>query len=80
MALYTILNGSDQQLSNVNAEGVDVDMYSWKRVDLTSAELATLLNGSRPPEVAVMRDTSALDPRVLGIYRDSLLYAAVQSP
>lgn len=47
MADYTIINGSDQQLANVNAGGVDVDAYSYKDgVTLTDGELAALLNGT----------------------------------
>lgn len=47
MADYTIINGSDQQLANVNAGGTDVDAYSYKDgVTLTNTELATLLDGA----------------------------------
>lgn len=58
---YTILNGSDQQLVNVNAGGTDVDALSYKDgVSLTSAELATLLDGSTfgRKDVAVMANLS----------------------
>jgi hypothetical protein len=41
---YTIVNGSDEQLVNVNAGGTDVDAYSYKDgVTLTNTELAALL-------------------------------------
>lgn len=44
---YTILNGSDEQLVNVNAGGTDVDAASYKDgVELTESELATLLDGT----------------------------------
>lgn len=44
---YTIVNGSDQQLVDVNGGGTDVDAYTYKDgVTLTNTELATLLNGS----------------------------------
>jgi tRNA A37 threonylcarbamoyladenosine biosynthesis protein TsaE len=47
MATYTIVNGHDQQLVNVNAGGVHVDAYTYKdAVTLTNTELATLLDGS----------------------------------
>jgi len=47
MADYTIVNGSDEQLVNVNGGGTDVDAYSYKDgVTLTNTELATLLDGS----------------------------------
>jgi hypothetical protein len=56
---YTIVNGSDQQLVNVNAGGTDVDAYSYKdAVTLTNTELATLLDGSTfgQKNVAVFAD------------------------
>jgi hypothetical protein len=59
MANYTIVNGSDQQLVNVNAGGVDVDAYSYKDgVTLTNTELATLLDGASfgQKNVAVFAD------------------------
>lgn len=47
MATYTVVNGSDEQLVNINAGGVDVDAYSYKNgITLTNTELATLLDGS----------------------------------
>jgi hypothetical protein len=59
MADYTIINGSDEQLVNVNAGGTDVDAYSYKDgVTLTNTELATLLDGSTfgKKNVAVFAD------------------------
>jgi hypothetical protein len=59
MANYTIINGSDEQLVNVNAGGVDVDAYSYKDgVTLTNTELATLLDGTTfgKKNVAVVAD------------------------
>lgn len=47
MATYTVVNGSDSQLTNINAGGVDVEAYSYKDgITLTNTELATLLDGS----------------------------------
>lgn len=47
MATYTIVNGSGEQLVDVNAGGVDVDAYTYKDgVTLTNTELATLLDGA----------------------------------
>jgi hypothetical protein len=47
MATYTVVNGSDQQLSNINAGGVDVEAYAYKDgVTLTDGELAALLSAS----------------------------------
>ena len=44
MATYTVVNGSDKQLVNINAGGTDVDAYSYKDgVTLTNTELAALL-------------------------------------
>lgn len=44
---YTIVNGSDQQLANVNGGGVDVEAMSFKNgVTLTNGELAALLDGT----------------------------------
>lgn len=43
-ALFTVINGNDAQLSNVNAAGTDVDGLTYKdSIPLTQAELATLL-------------------------------------
>jgi hypothetical protein len=42
-----VVNGSDQQLANINAGGTDVDAYSYKDgITLTNTELATLLDGA----------------------------------
>jgi hypothetical protein len=47
MVAYTVVNGSDQQLANINGGGVDVEAYSYKDgITLTDGELATLLNGT----------------------------------
>lgn len=44
MASYTVVNGSDSQLVNINAGGTDVDAYCYKDgIVLTDAELAALL-------------------------------------
>lgn len=44
---YTVVNGSDQQLANINAGGTDVEAYSYKDgVTLTNTELAALLDGT----------------------------------
>lgn len=81
MADYTIINGSDEQLVNVNGGGTDVDALSFKNgVTLTNAELATLLDGATfgKKNVAVMADHTgegAAEPKKrslqLGAYRAS---------
>jgi len=44
---YTVVNGSDQQLANINGGGTDVEAYSYKDgVTLTNGELAALLDGA----------------------------------
>lgn len=56
---YTVVNGSDQQLVNINAGGTDVDAYSYKDgITLTNTELATLLDGTTfgQKNVAVFAD------------------------
>jgi|SRR4030095_13876737 hypothetical protein len=56
---YTIINGSDEQLVNVNAGGTDVDAFSYKDgVTLTQTELVTLLDGASfgKKDVAVVAD------------------------
>ena len=43
MADYTIVNGTDEQLVNVNAGGTDVDAFTYKNgVTLDNTELAAL--------------------------------------
>lgn len=57
LSYYTVINGSDAQLVNVNSGGVNVDALTYKNgVGLTNAELATLLDGSTfgRKDVAVM--------------------------
>lgn len=58
MATYTIVNGSDEQLVDVNGGGTDVDPYSYKDgVTLTNTELAALLSSSfGKKNVAVFTD------------------------
>jgi len=59
MANYTVCNGSDEQLVNINAGGTDVDAFSYKDgITLTNTELATLLDGSTfgKKNVAVFAD------------------------
>lgn len=47
MVDYTVVNGSDSQLVNINGGGTDVDAYSYKNgITLTSGELLALLDGS----------------------------------
>ena len=56
---YTVVNGSDQQLANINAGGTDVEAYSYKDgITLTNTELATLLDGASfgQKNVAVFAD------------------------
>ena len=56
---YTVVNGSDAQLVNINAGGTDVDAFSYKDgITLTNTELATLLDGTTfgHKDVAVFAD------------------------
>lgn len=47
MANYTVVNGSDAQLANINGGGTDVEAFSYKDgITLTNTELATLLDGA----------------------------------
>lgn len=63
---YTIINGTDIDLSNVNAGGVDVGAMSYRDgVTLTSGELVLLLDGATfpashgdTPNIAVIADQS----------------------
>lgn len=57
---YTIVNGTEAQLVNVNAAGVDVDPKSYKNaVSLTNTELAALLATAG---VAVLKDQTGIVP------------------
>jgi hypothetical protein len=59
MADYTVVNGSDQELTNINAGGSDVSAYSFKNgITLSGAELAALLDGTSfgQKNVAVFAD------------------------
>ena len=59
--LYTIVNGSDETLTNVNAGGTDVAAGSYKDgVSLSDAELAVLLDGTSfgHRDIAVFADLS----------------------
>ena len=56
---YTVVNGSDEQLANINVGGTDVEAFSYKDgITLTGAELATLLDGTSfgKRDVAVFAD------------------------
>lgn len=58
MVDYTIINGSDADLSNVNAGGTDVGAFSYRdAVTLTGAEIVTLLG---TPGVAVVKDLTGV--------------------
>lgn len=57
MVDYTIINGTESQLANVNAGGTDVEALSTKDgVTLTNTELAALLTADF---VAVMKTQGA---------------------
>lgn len=59
MASYTVINGHDAQLANINVGGTDVEAYSYKDgIVLTNTELATLLDGASfgAKNVAVFAD------------------------
>ena len=70
MADYTIVNGTDAQLVNVNAGGTDVDAYTYKDgVTLDNTELAEVC---ATPGVYVTDDLTGVAnavqvKRVLGI-------------
>lgn len=58
MADYTIINGTEAQLVNVNVGGTDVDALTYKDgVTLTNTEIATLLGTAG---VAVLKDQVGL--------------------
>jgi hypothetical protein len=79
MANYTIVNGSDEQLVNVNGGGTDVDAYSYKDgVTLTDAELATLLDGASfgKKNVAVFADQTGVGAAEQVAHKRSIQLAA----
>lgn len=58
MANYTIINGTESQLVNVNAGGTDVDALTYKDgITLTNTELAAVAS---TPGVAVTSDLTAV--------------------
>lgn len=58
MANYTIINGTEAQLVDVNVGGTDVDALSYKDgVTLTNTEIATLLGTAG---VAVVKDLTSV--------------------
>jgi hypothetical protein len=58
VANYTIINGTESQLVDVNAGGTDVDALTYKDgVALTNTEIATLLGTAG---VAVLKDQTGL--------------------
>ena len=60
MATYTVVNGSDSQLVNINAGGTDVDAYSYKNgITLTDAELAALLADASAQAISGERNVAA---------------------
>jgi hypothetical protein len=82
MANYTIVNGSDEQLVNVNGGGTDVDAYSFKDgVTLTNTELATLLDGSSfgKKNVAVFADQTGEAAAAAVAHKRSIQLAASAS-
>ncbi len=47
MATYTVVNGTEAQLVNINAGGTDVDALTYKNgITLTNAELAAVASTS----------------------------------
>lgn len=63
MAAYTVVNGDNQDYSNVNVGGTDVGAMSYRdAVVLTNTELATLLDGTTFPNACVFPDQSAVTP------------------
>ena len=80
MANYTIVNGSDEQLVDVNGGGTDVDPYSYKDgVTLTNTELATLLSASfGKKNVAVFADLTG-DSQAVQRKRSAAIAALYQS-
>jgi hypothetical protein len=58
VAAYTVVNGTEADLSNVNAGGVDVGSMTYRDgITLTNTELATLCSTKG---VAVIADQSGL--------------------
>lgn len=70
MADYTVVNGTEAQLANVNAGGTDVDALTYKdAITLTNTELAALCS---TPGVYVTSNLSGVADavqlkRVMGI-------------
>ena len=59
MATYTVVNGSDAQLVNINAGGTDVDAYSYKDgITLTDAELAAVLADASAETISGQRNVA----------------------
>lgn len=76
MVNYTIINGTESQLTDVNSGGTDVDALTTKDgVVLTNAELATLLTTDA---VAVMKDQtgSAKKPQLLKVVSVATKYTS----
>jgi len=70
VATYTVVNGTEAQLVNINAGGVDVDALTYKDgITLTNTELAAVC--STPGVYATSDLTAVADAgqlkRVLGI-------------
>lgn len=64
---YTIINGEDELLTDVNAGGVDVDPFSYKDgVTLTNTELATLLGTPNPGTTPQRTRAVAVVPDLTG--------------
>jgi len=58
MAAYTIINGTDSQLSNVDGSSTNVDAHTYKDgVTLDSSHLTTLLTTAG---VAVVKDLTGV--------------------
>ena len=59
MATYTVVNGSDAQLVNINAGGTDVDAYSYKDgITLTDGELAAVLADASAEAISGQRNVA----------------------
>lgn len=76
MVNYSIINGTESQLVDVNGGGTDVDALSTKDgVALTNTELATLLTTNG---VAVVKDQtgSALKTALLRVISTAMKFAS----
>jgi len=64
MATYTVINGTESDILNINGGGTDVGAMTYRDgITLTATELATLLDGATfGKAIAAMTDLAAVTP------------------